>query len=60
LHGFFVKEAMQICGNVLGSCVPGETVTFITGRGAHSEGEHVTIGFGFGFGFGFDWIVIFG
>ncbi len=38
LHGFFVREAMDICRNVLASCRAGESVTFITGRGNNSEG----------------------
>lgn len=38
LHGFFVKEALQVCRNVISGCGSGETVTFVTGRGAHSEG----------------------
>lgn len=33
-----MKEALQICRNVLGGCGAGESITFVTGRGAHSEG----------------------
>jgi DNA-nicking Smr family endonuclease len=38
LHGFFVKQAMDICRNVIRSCVAGERVVFITGRGLNSQG----------------------
>ena len=38
LHGFFVREAMEVVRTVLHASQSGERIVFITGRGKHSQG----------------------
>lgn len=38
LHGYFVKEAMEICRRCLRDISSGQSIRFITGKGLHSVG----------------------